>query len=149
MHLTIIQLQRQSPPVCGGFQVSKNLAQSIFSIIRLHNDIHIKVSNVSSFNRLLQSLFTQLSLENPCSHIVVFAKLKLQSVPSRSCIVKIARIIGIWECLLECQDCSPTMFLCANCNHCFLWRVIFREAFTVTSGNFTKHIFVKCPPIKY
>ena len=56
MHLFIIQFQRQ------------------FSIERLHNDTRINASNVSSFNRLMWSMFTQSCLENPRSHIVVLAK---------------------------------------------------------------------------
>jgi hypothetical protein len=71
------------------FQVSEVIAQSMFSIGRLHDDTHINASNVSSFNRLLRgSLFTQFCLENPRSHVVVLAKPELQSVPSRSCRVK-------------------------------------------------------------
>ena len=74
------------------FQVSKFLAQSTIFIGRPHDDTRVNGSNVSNFNRLLRSLFTQLCLENPRSHIVVLAKPKLQSVPSRSC-----RVIGIWK----------------------------------------------------
>jgi hypothetical protein len=50
-------------------------------------------------------------------------------------------VIGIWRCLLECQDWSPTMSLFANGTHC----TFFGEAYTVTSGNFVEHVFVKCP----
>jgi hypothetical protein len=67
------------------FQVLEILAQSKFSIGRPHNDTRINASNVPSFNQLLRSLFTQLCLEKPRSHIVVFAKPKLQLVPSRNC----------------------------------------------------------------
>ena len=80
MHLIIIQFQRQSPLVFGRFQVSICLVQSIFSIGRpLNDDTRINASNVSSFNPLMRSLFTQLCLENPRSHIVVLVKPKLQS----------------------------------------------------------------------
>ena len=120
--------------------MSKFLAQSIFSIGRPHNDTRIDASNVSSFNRLLQSHFTHLCLENPCSHITMLAELKLQSMPSRSC-----RIYwNLQVCVLECQNWSPTMFLFANCSHCILWHVIVGEAFTVTGENFVEHIFVEC-----
>ena len=122
--------------------------QFIFFIGRPGNDIRINASNVSSFNQLLRSLFTQLCLENPRSYIVVLAKPKLQLVLSRSCRVKIARVIGIWKCLLECQDWSSYMFMCANCSHCILWHAIFGEAFTMKGGDFAKHIFVKCPKQK-
>ena len=80
MHLIIIQLWSQSPPIFGQISSVKNSSLIIFSIGRLHNDTRINASNVSSFNRLLRSLFTQLCLENPCSHIVVLAKPKFQSV---------------------------------------------------------------------
>ena len=61
------------------FQVSKSLARSIFSIGRTHDGTRIDASNVLSFDRLLQSLFTQFCLENPRSHRGVLAKPKLQS----------------------------------------------------------------------
>ena len=77
MHLIIIQLQRQNPPVLVDFHVPKILAEFMFSIGRLHNDTHTKASNVSSFNRLLQSLLTQGLFENPRSRIVVLANLKI------------------------------------------------------------------------
>ena len=79
MHLIIIQLQGKAVRFLVDFQVSKILAQSIFSIGKLHNDTCIKASSVSSFNQLLRSLFAQLCLENPHSHIALLAKLKLQS----------------------------------------------------------------------
>ena len=100
------------------------------------------------FNRLLRSLFTQFYLENPRSDIVVLAKSKLQSMSSQSCRVKIAGVIEIWKCLLECQDWSPSLFLSTNCSHCILWHAIFGEAFTMKGGNFAEHILVKCPPPK-
>ena len=115
---------------------------------RPHNDTRINASNVSSFNWVPQTLFTQFGLENPRSHIVVLAKLKLQSMPSRRCRIEIAGIVGIWKCFLECQDWTPTMLQFANCSHCILWYAISREAFTVTDANFAVHIFVKCPPPK-
>ena len=102
------------------FQVKKILAQSTLSMGRLHNDTCINAFNVSSFNQQLRSLFTQYCLENPRSHIAGLAKPKLQSVPSRSHTVKIVGATGIWKCLLECQDWSPTMFLFANYSHCVL-----------------------------
>ena len=146
MHSTIIQVQKQSPSVFGQFsQVSNNLGQFRFSIIRPHNDTHINVSNVSNLNWLLRSLFIQFQLGNPCSHLVVLAKLKLYSISSRSCRVKIAGLLGVWKCLLECQHWSPTKFAFANYNHCILWQTIFREGFTMKSENFAKHIFLKCP----
>jgi len=73
MHLIIIQLQRQSPPV--DFQVSKILAQSTISIGRPHNDTCIKAFNVSSFNWLMWSLLIQFCLKNPRSHKVVFVRI--------------------------------------------------------------------------
>ena len=100
------------------------------------------------FNRLLRSLFTQFYLENPRSDIVVLAKSTLQSMLSQSCRVKIAGVIEIWKCLLECQDWSPSLFLSTNCSHCILWHAIFGEAFTMKGGNFAEHILVKCPPPK-
>ena len=68
----------QSPPVLIDFQVSKILAQSIISIGRPHNNTCINASNVSSFNRLLRSLFTQSCLENLRLHITVLVNPKLQ-----------------------------------------------------------------------
>ena len=59
MHLIIIQLQRQSPPVFCRFPNVKTLAQSMFPTRRSHNDTRTNAYNVSSFNRLLRSLFTQ------------------------------------------------------------------------------------------
>ena len=67
------------------FQVSKFLARSIFPIRRLHDDTRINASNLSSFNRLLRSLFTQLCLENPRSQIVALANMKLHSQNCRNC----------------------------------------------------------------
>jgi hypothetical protein len=128
--------------------VSKILVQSIFSIGRPHNDTCINASNTSSFNRLLRSLFIQFRLETPRSHVVVLAKPKLQLMPSRSCTVKIARVIEIWKCLLDCQDWSPTMFLFVNYRHCILWHAFFWEAFTVTSENFTEKFLWSAPPPK-
>ena len=101
-------------------QVSKILAQSIFSIGRLHNDTRINASNVSSFSQLLRSHFTKFCLENLCSHEVVLAKRKLQSVRNRSYGFKIAGVIRIWKCMLECQYGSPTMFQFENCTRCIL-----------------------------
>ena len=124
--------------------MSKSLAQSIFSIERLYKDTCINASNISNFHQLLRSLFTQLCLESPRSHIVVLAKPKLQSMPSRSCKVEIAGVIGIWKCLLECQDWSPTMFLNTNCNHHSLLHANFKKAFIMKGGNFAEHVFVKC-----
>ena len=85
MHLIIIQLQRQAFWFLVDFQVSKILAQSIFSVRRPHNDTRINASNVSSFNWLLRSFFTQICWENPRSLIVVLAKVKLQSMLSQNC----------------------------------------------------------------
>ena len=120
----------------------------MFSIERLYKDTCINASNISNFHQLLRSLFTQLCLENPRSHIVVLAKPKLQSMPSRSCKVEIAGVIGIWKCLLECQDWSPTMFLFTNCSHYMLWHAISGKTFNVKGGLFAKHIFVKWPQNK-
>jgi hypothetical protein len=77
VHLIIIQLQKQSPPVFGQFSNVEILAQSIFFMRRLHNDTRINASNVSSFSQLQRSPFTQFCLETPRSHIVVLAKPKL------------------------------------------------------------------------
>ena len=138
----------KKPPVFCRFPSVENSSPIHIFHRRPHNDTHTNASNVSSFNQILRSLFTQFGLENPRSYIVVLAKPKLQSVLSQSCRVEIARVIGIWNCLLECQDWSPPMFLFTNYNHCILWHAIFEEAFIVTSGNFAKHIYVKCPKTK-
>jgi hypothetical protein len=129
----------------GGQSLFKNSSPIHIFHRRPHNDTRINASHVSSFNRILQFLFTQFGQENPLSHIVVLAKPKLQSVPSQSCRVEIAGVIGIWNCPLECQDWSPPMLLFANYSHCIFWHAIFGEAFTMKGGNFAKHIFVKCP----
>ena len=79
MHLIIIQLQRPKLSAFWflvDFQVSKFLAQSIFSIRRPHNNICINASNVSSFNWLLTFVITLhpiLSGKYPRSRLVVFA----------------------------------------------------------------------------
>ena len=99
---------------------------------------------VSSFNQIIRSIFTQFCLENPHSHILLLSRPKLELVPSQSCKVAIARVIGIWKCLLECQDWSPTMFLNTNCNHHSLLHANFKKAFIMKGGNFAKHVFVKC-----
>ena len=65
MHLIIIQLQRQSPPV--DFQVSKNLAQSTISIGRPYNDTRINAFNVITLHSIL--------FENPRSHKIVFVRI--------------------------------------------------------------------------
>ena len=99
---------------------------------------------VSSFNQIIRSIFTQFCLENPHSHILLLSKPKLELVPSQSCKVAIARVIGIWKCLLECQDWSPTMFLNTNCNHHSLLHANLKKAFIMKGGNFAEHVFVKC-----
>ena len=148
MHLIIFQLQRQSPLIFGWFSSVKNSSPiHIFSIGRPYTNTCINASHVSSINWLQRSPFTQFCLENPRLYIDVFAKPKLQLVPSRSYRAEIIGvIICIWECLLECHYWSPTMFLFANCSHCILWHAISGESFTVTSANFAEHIFVKPPP---
>ena len=123
MHLIIIRLQRQSPPVLGLFSSVK-----ISSPIYFHPKSH-QCIQCSSFNRLLQSL-TQLCSENPRSHIVVLAKPKLQSMPSRSCRVETAGVVGIWKC---CQSDKIRV------QRCFYLQIVaivyvtsnFREAFTL------------------
>jgi hypothetical protein len=123
--------------------VSKILAQSIFPIGRPHNDSCIDASNVSSFNRLMWSLFIQLCFENPRSRIVVLAKPKLQLVPSWNC-----RIYWNLEVSARVPRLESLMFLFANCGHCILWQAIFGEAYTVKSENIAKHTSVKCPKTK-
>ena len=67
--------------------MSKILAQSIFSSGRPHNDTRINASNVSSFNRLLRSLFTPIPVgksmftyNHACqSEVAVKVQSKLQS----------------------------------------------------------------------
>ena len=145
MHLIINQLQRKSS---GFWSISK--CQKIYPNPYFPSEDHIMTlasmhPNVSSFDRLLRSLSTQKCLENPCSHIVVLAKPKLHSVLSRSCTIEIAGVIGIWKCLLECQDWRPIMFRFTNCNHYSLWHAYFGEASTVKGGNFAEHIFIKWP----
>ena len=81
-----------------------------------------------------------------CSIDFHSTKPRLQLVPSQSCRVEIASVFGIWKCMLECHDWSPTMFLFAYYKPCILWKPIFGEASIMTSGNFVEHIFVKCPP---
>ena len=121
----------------------KNIAQSILSIRRPHNDTCINVSNISSFNWLLQSLFTQFCLENPNSHITVFVNPKLQS-----CWDKVAEL-KLQELLEFGSVCSSAKI---GVQRCFYLQIaatiVFREAFTLTSGNFAEHIFVKCPKKK-
>ena len=96
MHLVIIQLcHKAKPSVFGRFP----RVQSIFSIGRPHDDTRINASNVSSFNWLLRSLFAQLCLEKPCSHLDVLAKPKLESVLSWSYRVEIASDIGMAKIL--------------------------------------------------
>ena len=102
MHLIIVQLR-----FLVDFQMSKILAQSIFSIGRPHNDTRINAFNVSSFNRnfaitLHPTLFGKSTFTYSCV------------LPSRSCSqcrVEVAGVIGIWKCMLECQDWSPPMYL--------------------------------------
>ena len=38
--------------------------------------------------------------------------------------VKIARVLGIWKCLLEGQESNPSMFVFANWSQCNLWHAI-------------------------
>jgi hypothetical protein len=66
------------------FQVSKFLLQSIFP---LENCMMTLALTHPMFQVSVDSLITlqQFSLQNPCSHIVVLAKPKLQSVPSWNC----------------------------------------------------------------
>ena len=91
------------------FQVLKILARSIFSIKRAHNDTCISASNVSSFNRLKRSLFTQINLENPRSHIIVFAN---QSCSQ--CRVKVAesKLQELLEFENVCQSAKIGIQLC-------------------------------------
>ena len=114
----------------------KILAQFIFSIGRPHNDTHINASNVSSFNWLMRSLFTQFCLKNPLSHIIVFAKLKLQS---RNC-------KSYWK--LEMFARVPRMesnyFFIWKFQPLFLWHIVVGETILATNRNFHEQIFVKC-----
>ena len=92
---------------------------------------------VSSFNQLLQSLFTQLCLENPRSHIVVLAKPKLQRRDRMSHwnLEVFARVPRLESNYVSICKLQPLHFVTGN-----FWR-----NFNVIGGNFAKHVFVKCP----
>ena len=116
--------------------MSKILAQSIFSIKSPYNGTRIHASNVSSFNQILRSLFTQLCLENPCSHIVVFSKPKLQSWNCRSywnleVSIRVPRlelyfylqIAAIVFCDMQFLE-MPSLWLMETLQSTFLWSAI-------------------------
>ena len=148
MHLIIIQLQRQSPMVFGRFPSVKFFRLNPYRISKdriMTLALMHPMFQFSSFNWILQSLFTQNCLKNPRPHIVVLAKPKLQWVLSRSCTFEIAREIGFWKCLLECQDWSPSIFLFANCNQCTLWHAVFGEAFKWGVETLQSIFLWKCP----
>ena len=114
MRLIIIQLQRQSLLIFGRFSSVKNyspihifpLEDRRMTLASMHPMFQVSISfcHHSSPNLFGKSMFTY---STTCQVEVVVSA-------SRSCIVKIARFIGIWKCLLECQDWSPTMFLRAK-----------------------------------
>ena len=61
----------------------------------MHNDTHINASNVLCFNRVPTTTLHPIMFESQGAHVVVFAKLTLQLVPSQSCLVEIVGVIGI------------------------------------------------------
>jgi hypothetical protein len=103
---------------------------------------------LASMHPMFQVLinFRDRSLPNHVPKIHIHIEMCLLSRSYSQCWVEIAPVIGIWKCLLECQDWRSTMFLFANCKHCILGHVVFGEAFIVTGTSFAEHIFVKCPP---
>ena len=128
MHLIIIQLQRQALHFLVDFQVSKILAQSIFSIGRPHNDTRINASNVSSFKGLLRSLFTQFYLKNPRSHIVVLAKPKLQSRNYKSywnleVYARVPRLESSYVCICKLQPLYFVTSIFWRGLHCEGWKL--------------------------
>ena len=102
---------------------------------------HIQERQHQILIHLSQQCQVEVAVPTPKS-----ASRSLQSVLSQSCEVEIAWVIGIWKCLLECQDWGLAMLLFANCNHYILWHAFFGEAFIVIGGNLAEHIIVKCPP---
>ena len=126
--------------------MSKILAQFKIFIGRSHNDTCINASNVSSFNRLLQSLFAQLCLEKPHSHIVVFAKPKLQLVPSRNCmnywnLEVSARVPRLESSYFSICKFQPLYFMT-----CSVWRCLHYEGWKLCRAHFCK---VTLPPEKF
>ena len=113
------------------FQVSKILGQPMFYIGSPHdNDTRISASKVSSFSQLQQSLFTQLRLEIPRSHIIGCA-----------CRAEVAGVIGLGTCLLECQDWSLAMFLRCKLQPlyfvtCSFWRDLHCEEWKLCKTHF-------------
>ena len=83
---------------------------------------------------------------NPRSRIVVLAKSKLQSMPSRSCRVKIARVGGIWKRLLECQDWSLTMFIFTNLKPLYFVTCSFLRGLHCECWELRRTNFCEVPP---
>ena len=86
-------------------------------------------------------LFGESTFTYSCAchaEVAVNVELKLQS---RNC-------MSYWdlEAFARVPCLESNYISIANCIHYILWHAIFREAFTVTSGNFAEHIYVKCPP---
>ena len=71
---------------------------------------------------------------------------KVQSVPRRSRKVEIAGVIGIWKCLLECQDWSPIIFYYLQIAAIVFCDMQFLERYSLWRVEILhKHVFVKCP----
>ena len=145
MYFIIIQIQRQSSPVFGWFLSVNNSSPIHISIRRPHNDTRINASNVSSLNRLLQSLFTQFCLEN--SHLTHSCACQAEVAANAESKLHSQNYKSYWnlECLLECQDWSPTMLKVANCSHYNWWHAIFGKAYIVKGETLQSNFLWSAP----
>jgi hypothetical protein len=93
MHLIIIQLQRQSPPVFGWNPSVKNVSP-IHSLHRktAQRPSHQCIQHLKFQSTFVITLHPILFEKNPCPHIAVLAKLKSPLVSTRSCRVKIVGV---------------------------------------------------------
>ena len=114
--------------------MSKILVQLIhISIGRPQNDTHINASNVSSFNRILRSFFTQFFLEYLHLHIVVLAKSKLHSQSCRSywnleVYPRVPRVASSYVFICKLQ---PLHFVIGN-----IWRGLHYEGWKLCRAHF-------------
>ena len=124
--------------------MSNILAQSTFFIGSLHNDACMNASDVSSFNRLLWSLFTQLCLDYPRSHIVVLYEAEVV-VSAESKLHSRKFYKSYWN--LEVYARMPRLesnyvYICKLHPLCFVacsfWRRLHYEGWKLCKANFVK-----------
>ena len=143
----------------------KIVAQFIFSIRRSHNDTRINASNVSSFNRILWSLFTRLcfwestfTLKHACqAEVAVNAESKLQSRNCKSYWNSevFARVLRLESNYVSICKLQPLCFVIGSFwrgLHCGWWKLCrahFCEVFKKETSLTAKMAFDMCWRLPY